>query len=340
MEKNNVPFISRIMRAMILEDYTQALDLVTSEEFDPNQRTKTWDSPIISAIITITEGMTHKKPLDDMKKVIQTIIKHENYNPNAVDAENETTLMRVARSKEFCWVAPMLLEKKFIDVNIKNYLGRTALDIAVMCNNSVVRDVLMVYKVKDCTLKQPKKITGLKKRNKATVVTVNNTNVLDKIENAFENDRKDDPFSLYNLVKNFLKGNYEECMRIATNVHFDPNEFDRWGEPALSSLVYYSQDANVTYDEAKFKEIASAIINNRQFDVNSLDADTNTPLMVAMGFPKLDWLVKSLFRISSARIDIKNELGEDLKEIANKCGNGALYDEMIRRSYETANVVS
>jgi hypothetical protein len=89
MKNNNIPLISRIMRAMILEDYTQALDLVTSEEFDPNQRTKTWDSPIISAIITITEGMAHKKPLDEMKKVIQTIIKHKNYNPNAVDAEND-----------------------------------------------------------------------------------------------------------------------------------------------------------------------------------------------------------------------------------------------------------
>ena len=340
MEKNNIPFISRIMRAMILEDYSQALDLINSEEFDPNQKTKTWDAPIISAIITITEGMKHKKPIAEMKNVIQAIISHKDYNPNAVDAENETTLMKVARNKEFCWIAPMLLEIKSIDLSVKNYLNRTALDIATMCNNTIVTDLLMAYNLKTSAIRQPKKISGIKKRKKETVVTVNNTNVLDKIENAFENDRKSEPFSLYNLIKNFLKGNYDECIRIATDVHFDPNEFDRWGEPALSSLIYYSQDANVSYDESKLKEVVSAIINNRQFDVNSLDADTNTPLMVAMGFPKLDWLVKELFMISSARIDIKNDMGENLRDIAEKCGNGVLYDEMIRRSYETANVVS
>ena len=61
-----------------------------------------------------------------------------------------------------------------------------------------------------------------------------------------------------------------------------------------------------------FKDIADEIIKNRRFDVNALDADCNTVLMVAMGFP----------------------------QIAENCGNGEFYNHLVRKSFEAAEVVN
>lgn len=338
MSKEVIPMISRLMRAMILEDYGEAMDIVKDKDFDPNERTKTWKSPVVSALISVLSGTSgNSKCGPNSRAVFKAILNHEKFNPNERDEEMETVLMHIARVKEFNWLAPFLLDVKGIDLDAKNYAGRTALDIANGINNMVVADLIMAYQIKNPPAGIPHKIVGLRKKKVGTVVT---PNVLDKIENAFEDERKHDPFSLYNLIKYFLKGNYDECIRIASNVHFNPNEMDRWDEPGLSSLIYYSQDATVKYDEEKFKEVAAAIINNRLFDVNAIDADCNTVLMVSMGFPRLNWLTKELFKISSSRIDVINDEGEDLKTIAGKCGNETFYKELISRMYETADVVN
>lgn len=333
----DVPMISRLIRDMIVENYEEALNIVTDEKFDPNERSKTMDSPVISALIIILGGTKPEIIGPKSREIFKLIVNNPKFDPNAYDTDRETILMHIARNRKFNWLAPFVLNNPKTDLSLKNIYGRDVTQIAGYAKNQVVVDLLLTFNIKFTSTHSPKKRVGVKK--KAAVVSVT-SKALDKIEKAFLDSRKDDPFSLYNLIKYFLNGNYEECMRIVTNVHFNPNETDRWEEPALSSLIYYSQDSEVKYDEDKFKEIAKAIINHRQFDVNALDCDCNTVLMVAMGFPRLDWLVKELFRISSARIDVINDMGEDLQAIADKCGNSELYSDMIRRSYETANVVS
>ena len=338
MENKGIPTISLLMRAMILGDYKEALVMVTDKDFNPNETTRSWNTPIISAIMTVLNGTKFNVDNNEFREVFKKIISNENFNPNIVDSENETVIMKVVRMKEFVWLAPLLLDVKGIDLTIKNYLGLTALDLATRCKNTIVADLIMAHNAKTPPKGSPKKISGIKKK-KTVASIITGKAVLDKIEMAFTQEQKDNPLSLYNLVKFFLLGNYDECIRIVNHVHFNPNETDRWEEPVLSSLIYYSQDQDVTYDEEKFKVIVNAITHNRHFDVNSLDSDCNTPLMVAMGFTRLDWLVKELFRISSARIDIRNDMGEDLKDIAEKCGNSALYSDMIRRSYELVNSI-
>lgn len=341
----DIPVISKLLRAMVLGDYKDALDIVLDEKFNPNEKTQSWGSPILSALITIMSGTKHSPFTKDAKDVFKAIVLHENFDPNATDAENETSLMHIARFSEYGWLVPFILNKKNVNIGLRNLMGRTAIDIASVHNNVAVRDLLMACNVKEVAIHSPKKKVGLKKK-KATPAPTTNAEVTvsglvaNNIEVAFTPEAKENPFSLYHLVKNFINGNYDECLRIANNVHFNPNESDRWDEPALSSLIYYSQDSTVKYDEDKLKEIAKVIINNRTFDVNALDADCNTPLMVAMSFPKLAWLVKELFKISSARIDVVNDMGENLSTIAEKCGNSELYSDMIRRNYQTADVVS
>lgn len=339
MEKE-IPTISRLMRAVIFEDYNDALDMVNEEGFDPNEKSKTLESPVISALMNVLSGTKAAKESQELKQIFKAIIANKKFDPNIKDKENETILMHIARSKEFSWAAPLIIQCDNVDIMAKNYMGRTALDIATIFENIVVRDLLISEKVKVSSMHVPKKKTGLKKKknNKPEISVCDK--VLNNIEFAFDNETKDNPVSLYNLVKYFIKGNYDECLRIVKDVHFNPNETDRWDEPALSSLIYYSQDSTVTYDTDKFKEIAKAIIANRMFDVNAIDADCNTVLMVAMGFKRLDWLVRELFKISSARIDVINDMGETINVIAEKCGNAELLSDMIRRSYETANVVS
>lgn len=337
----DVPIISRLLKAMIFEDYKEAMDIVTNEDFDPNEKTRTWGSPVVSALITVLSGSKSKTLCAEAKAVFKAIVSNKNFCPNVCDKENETVLMHIARNAEFNWLAPFILDSKNIDLTVKNYMGRTALDIASYMQNNVVRDLLLTINMKNVVNHLPKKKVGLKKKKQTTQmqVSVSSSDVLNNIELAFSDESKENPVSLYYLVKYFVQGNYDECLRIVKSVHFNPNETDRWEEPALSSLIYYSQDSTVHYDTEKFKEIAKEIINARTFDVNAIDADCNTVLMVAMGFPNLGWLVKELFKISSARIDVMNDMGEKLEDIAAKCGNSELYSDMIRRSYETAKVV-
>ena len=338
MEKD-IPVISLLLKAMILGDYNEAMDIVTDENFNPNDKTKTLESPVISAMMVVIYGTTPEDMKPEAKAVFNAIIKNKKFNPNEVDNQHETILMHIARNKYYNWLAPLILACDGVDVHMKNMMGRTALDIATSVNNLVVRDLLMARSIKDMASHSPKKKVGLKKVKKPQELPEINK-VLNNIEVAFTPESKEDPVSLYNLTKYFVKGNYDECLKIVKHIHFDPNEMDRWDEPVLSCLIHYSQDSAVNYDEEKFKEIVIAIINNRMFDVNALDADCNTTLMVAMGYPKLKWMVKELFKISSAKIDLKNEMGEDLSAIAEKCGNSEFLSDMIRRSYETAKVVS
>jgi hypothetical protein len=228
-----------------------------------------------------------------------------------------------------------------VDLSIKNFMHRDAIEIAEHTDNSVFVDILLPLKAQNHK-GQPKKRVGIKKVAKVVNITANsnsNENILRKVEVAFIDEAKKSPVSLYNLLVNFFKGDYSTCIQIAKDPNFNPNECDRWDEPALSSLIYYSQDANVEYDEEMFKKIADAIISNKRFDVNALDADCNTTLMVAMGFPKLKWLAERLFSINSARLDIINDCGYNIREIADGCGNGDFYNHLVMKTFEMADVI-
>ena len=255
----DIPVISKLLRAMILGDYKDALDIVLAEKFDPNEKTQSWGSPILSALITVMSGTKHSPFTKDAKDVFKAIVLHENFDPNATDMEKETSLMHIARFSEYGWLVPFILNKKNVNIGLRNLMGRTAIDIASVHNNVVVRDLLMACNVKEVAMHSPKKKVGLKKK-KATPAPTTNAEVTvsglvaNNIEVAFTPEAKENPFSLYHLVKNFINGNYDECLRIANNVHFNPNESDRWDEPALSSLIYYSQDSTVKYDEDKLME--------------------------------------------------------------------------------------
>ena len=181
----DIPMVSKLLKAMILEDYVDAMDIVTDEKFDPNEKTKSWGAPIISALITVLYGEKSKNLSADAKAVFKAIISHKDFNPNLTDRENETIMMEIARGKDFNWLAPFLLNCKDIDLSIKNYMGRTALDIASFSKNTVIRDILMTYNIKEVAKYQPKKTVGRKKKKTtAPQVTVSEKkNILQNIEN-------------------------------------------------------------------------------------------------------------------------------------------------------------
>jgi ankyrin repeat protein len=291
MEDKSISIISLLLRAMIIGDYKNALDFVENDKFDPNEKTKACGAPILTALITVLSGMKKFECDPDAKKVFLKIIKNEKFNPNETDTERETVLMHIARTRnQFEWMIPYILENEKTDVTIKNYMNKTAVDIALQHDNSAMADLMMIHRLKKKSSHLPKKIAGLKK--KPVVDKEVSLTMVNRVEYAFSGEAKDNPFSLYWVLVNFFKHEYDECVRIINDIHFDPNETDKWEEPALTSLIYYSQDSSFKYDEDGLKKVAEAIMNHRGFDVNAIDADSNTVLMVCMSFKKLNWLTR------------------------------------------------
>lgn len=340
--RKDIPLISQLLKSIIVEDYASAIEIISSDKFNPNETNETWHAPVLSAIITVISNMDKFDDKNALKEILKEIVKHKDFDPNIIDDEGETVIMHIARHSSFNWLVPFMINTGKIDVSIKNFMHFDAIEIAEKCGNSVLADMLLTLKANDHK-GQPRKREGIKKIKKATSIRMyptNNKTILERIEAAFTPDVKKNPVSLYNLLISFFKGDYDTCIQIVKDVNFNPNECDRWDEPALSSLMYYSQDSKIEYDEYMYKKIAECIISNPRFSVNALDADCNTVLMVAMGFPKLKWLAEMLFKIQSARLDVMNDLGQTIREIAEDCGNGEFYNNLIRKTFETAEVVS
>ena len=333
-----IPLISQLLRSIIVEDYAKSISIITDKDFNPNECNASWGAPVLTSIITVLSD-NNTKIIDNksFKEILKEIAKHKDFDPNKVDSEGETILMHMARRPKFNWFAPFILCNKKVDLEIKNFRKATAIDIAEKNGNTVLADILLGYNGRNHD-GMPKKRVGIKKSAKSVNIC-SNVPILERIEYAFEDDAKKNPVSLYNLLVNFFKGNYSFCIQIIKDVNFDPNEHDKWEEPALSSLIYYSQDANVEYDENEYKKIVDAIISLPRFNVNALDADCNTAMMVAMGFPKLRWLTEKLFNIASSRIDITNDQGETIRTIAKSCGNEEFYDDLIKKSFQTVEAI-
>jgi ankyrin repeat protein len=340
--KKDIPLISQLLKAIIVEDYASAIEIVTSDKFNPNETNESWHAPVLTAIVCVLSTTDKATDQANLKEILKEIVKNEKFNPNILDTEGETVLMHIARHPSFNWLVPFIMNTGKVDITVKNFMHRDAIEIAESEGNTTLADILLPLKAHDHK-GQPRKRVGIKKITKVTTINVSadvNDNVINRIEKAFGPDNKKNPVSLYNLLSSFFKGDYTTCMEIVRDPNFNPNECDKWDEPALSSLIYYSQDAKASYNEEMFKDIADAIIKNRRFDVNALDADCNTVLMVAMGFPKLHWLTEMLFSIQSARLDVMNDSGETIRQIAENCGNGEFYNHLVRKSFEAAEVVN
>jgi len=340
--KKDIPLISHLLRSIIVEDYASAMEVITDDSFNPNETNSSWRAPVITAIVNILSNMPSKKDSKELREVLKTIVKNKDFDPNVLDATGETCLMHIARHEEFNWLVPFIFNTNKVDINIKNQMSKDLLDIAEASENKTLSDIVMSIRILDIKKGQPKKRVGIKKRICLTPIdspSKGNGNILDKLEKAFEDNQKRNPVSLYALIKAFFQGDYTTCIQIVRDVNFNPNECDRWEEPALSSLIYYSQDVNVNYDESMFKKIVDVIIENKRFDVNALDADCNTTLMVAMSFPRLQWLTEKLFNIQSARLDVLNDSGENLRSIAENCGNGDFYNHLVMKSFEAVEAI-
>ena len=340
--KSNLPVISQLLRAIIVENYAEAVSIVTDKNFDPNETNESWHAPVLTAVINVLSNSDKFGYMENVKEILKEIVKNEKFNPNVIDTEGETVLMHIARNPNFNWLVPFIMNTGKVDISIKDFMHRDVLEIAEKAGNSVLVDVLLSFKVKDHK-GMPKKREGIKKIAKVTNINVlsnANDNILNRIEKAFDPDAKKNPVSLYSFLTAFFKGEYDTCIQIVRDPNFNPNECDRWDEPVLSSLIYYSQDSKVEYDEEMYKKIADIIISNSRFNVNALDADCNTILMVAMGFPKLKWLAEKLFNLQYARLDVMNDSGETIRQIAENCGNADFYNHLVRKSFETASVIN
>ena len=334
--KKDIPLISQLLKAIIVDNYALAIDIITREDFDPNETNDSWKAPVLTAVVNVLSTTCKDKDMAAIKEILQRIADNENFDPNIVDAEGETVLMHIARHEDFNWLVPIILNTGKVDLSIKNFMHHDVLHIAEKSHNTVMLNSLLSLKHQQQYKSLPKKRVGIKnKKTTAIILNLKNCNIIKKIESAFRPEQKKKPASLYNLLMSFFREEYDTCIQIVRDPNFDPNEADLWEEPALSSFIYYSQDSKVEYDEEMFRKIVEIIISNKKFDVNAIDSECNTVLMVAMGFPNLKWLAEMLFNIQSARIDIINDSGESIRQIAEKCGNGSFYSHLIRKACET-----
>lgn len=334
--KKDIPLISQLLKAIIVDNYALAIDIITREEFDPNETNDSWKAPVLTAIVNVLSTTCKYKDMTALKEILQMIVDNKKFDPNLKDSCGDTVLMHIARYKSFNWLVPIILNTGKVDLSIENYMHHDVLYIAEKTGNNVMLDTLLLFKHQQYK-RLPKKRAGIKKKKTTAIIfNIKNCDIVKKIENAFRPEQKKKNASLYNLLMCFFRGEYDTCIQIVRDPDFDPNETDLWEEPALSSFIYYSQDSKVEYDEEMFKKIVEIIVSNKKFDVNAIDSECNTVLMVAMGFPSLKWLAEMLFDIQSARIDIINDSGENIRKIAERCGNGAFYNHLIRKAYETS----
>jgi len=332
------PLVSELANAIIKEDYASAIEIITDDNFDPNAKTKS-NNPLLYTIINVLIDLKSIQDKTSLMNILNEIVKHKDFNPNEVNGENETVLMNIARHPDFNFLSPLLLYKTNIDVNIKNKYGNDAARLADAYDNKVLLDLITSFKIQHMKFYGlPRKREGIKtKERKATVS--NKIQLMNRIERAFDDKARSNPISLYWLTYYFVRQNYIECMRIVNDVHFNPNETDKWETPVLTSLIYISQDNFVECDEEEFKKIAKGIVNNRLFDYNSMDDYNNTPIMASMKFKNLNWLTHMLFSSACTRIDITNKSGKNLHDISKDAGNEDFYKEMINCYFSKAESI-
>ena len=214
--KKDIPLISQLLKAIIVEDYASAIEIVTSDKFNPNETNESWHAPVLTAIVCVLSTTDKITDQTNLKEILKEIVKNEKFNPNILDTEGETVLMHIARHPSFNWLVPFIMNTGKVDITVKNFMHRDAIEIAESEGNTTLADILLPLKVHDHK-GQPRKRVGIKKVAKVTSINVSadvNDNVINRIEKAFGPDNKKNPVSLYNLLSSFFKGDYTTCMEI------------------------------------------------------------------------------------------------------------------------------
>lgn len=331
--KKEVSVLTRLMKAVILENYAEADSIISDESFDPNMKSQTWGAPVLIALVTVLSGVDKIHDKDALKEIFKKVANHPKFDPNVTDAAGETVLMHIARTSAYNWLVPVILMNKDVNLTLQNSLHLDVMQIASRHSNNAMLDILLLHK-RSNHRGLPKKIVGRVKRVKKPDVHLANNFMHERLCLAYDKEAKENEYSMYYVLKNFLDMRYDKALEIIRNEKFNPNEMNRWDEPALTTLIYISQDQKCTYTADGLMDIAKAIIYDPSFDVNCLDNDYNTPLMVSMQFKNLHWLTEALFVKPTAKIDLTNDMGLTLLGIAIKTGDREFYNELIQKSYQ------
>ena len=128
--ESNLPLISQLIKAVVVEDYASAIDIITSDKFNPNEVNKSWGAPVLSALINIIGTSDKYKDKEILKTIFEEIVNHKDFDPNVVDAEGDTIMMYIARHPSFNWLVPFIMNTGKVDITVKNFMHRDAIEIA------------------------------------------------------------------------------------------------------------------------------------------------------------------------------------------------------------------
>ena len=159
-----IPVLSRILRALIVDDYATAIELVTDKGFNPNEKSVSTGMPVISAVINLFGNLSKVEDRNAFKTILNEVVKHPDFDPNITDKYGETVLMHIAKHKDFNWLLPFVLAHNNIDFDAKNFMKKDVVKIAESCGNNVFVNVVLMRKGQGNHIGLPKKRVGIKKK--------------------------------------------------------------------------------------------------------------------------------------------------------------------------------
>lgn len=329
--------VSQILRLLVLEDYAELINIIVSDDFNPNVKSDISESPLLLKLINLFgSGCVKIKDKENFQMIFTEIVNHKDFDPNIKDTDGETILTCIARcdKESFNWLVNPILAKGNVDIFAKNFMHKTCMDIAKKKNNTVFMSIINGFLfVKH--LGMPRK-RSFKKESELNIEISPNKKTFDcksiiteSIEQCYNEEQKKNPSSMYWVLYHFFRGNYQEAENVVTSPHFNPNECDKFEDPALLTLVNHATVYNAKIDEDWYKRIAKYIVDCKTFDPNIINAEGNSPIMVTIGFKSLNWLSELLFNLPNTRIDFINEYGRILHGIAKEADNLVFYQGMI-----------
>ena len=136
--------MSQILNAILANDYASAINIITDKDFNPNEVSEFWGTPIITGLV-IALSLT-ENDLIAVKEILTGIIANKNFNPNIMDSEGETVLMHIAKHKKFNWLVPVIFNTGKVDLSIKNFMHHDLFHIAKTHNNNEMLEIISSIK--------------------------------------------------------------------------------------------------------------------------------------------------------------------------------------------------